>query len=372
MSTNRLYDAWFAWLVQVYSGQRVTWLRATATLVYGMYMAQSVHLSKIAAEVPGQAKLLSQERRLSRLLDNPHFQPQALYAPLVQWWLRWIGKTYGELVLVLDGTKVSANKQLLMVAVPLKRRALPVAWQWIEQKRGHSSTTEQLELLRSVQQLLPGGISVTVVGDSEFGSVALIRHLEEQWHWNYVLRQKSNNQVRVSSEAPWQNFDTLVTHTNADRFVRGGWLTSNHAKRTNLLAFWGKGQAECWLLASNLPTMGCILKMYEQRMLIEQMFGDFKGHGFNLEHTRLRHVDRLNRLVFCVALLYVWLIRTGLALDITGARTKVDRHDRRDLSLFQVGIRYVKRCIVNHAHFVVSLSPESLPEHSGVRWKTVR
>jgi hypothetical protein len=43
-------------------------------------------------------------------------------------------------------------------------------------------------------------------------------------------------------------------------------------------------------------------------MWIEEMFADFKGHGFDLESTQLRHFERLSRLTLAVAMLYVWLV----------------------------------------------------------------
>jgi hypothetical protein len=38
-------------------------------------------------------------------------------------------------------------------------------------------------------------------------------------------------------------------------------------------------------------------------MWIEEMFADFKGHGFDLESTQLRHFERLSRLTLAVAML---------------------------------------------------------------------
>ena len=60
------------------------------------------------------------------------------------------------------------------------------------------------------------------------------------------------------------------------------------------------------------------------------MFGDFKKHGFNLEHTMLRDFLRLSRLTLAVALLYVWLISIGSQTIRAGLRHWVDRSDRRD------------------------------------------
>lgn len=69
-------------------------------------------------------------------------------------------------------------------------------------------------------------------------------------------------------------------------------------------------------------------------MWIEEMFGDLKTHGFDLEKTHLRHFMRLSRLTLAVALLYVWLVAFGSHIIKTSIRYLVDRADRRDLSIF--------------------------------------
>lgn len=371
MSTNRLYDAWFEWLWQQFSKERVTRLRSLAALLFGMYMAQSVHMSKIACEIPGVAKALSTERRLTRLLDNRAIQPKRLFRAIAITWLQWCRQEYGRIVLILDGTKVSSNHQLLMVAVAVEKRAIPIAWTWMCSARGHSSRQKQLALLSRVQAMIPKRACVIVVGDSEFGAVDVLKHLDKVWHWQFVLRQKSNNSVRPAYGRKYRRFDTLVTHVGESRFWVRGRLTEKFAYRTNLLAYWGKGENEPWLLATNLPTAAAACAFYKQRMLIEQMFGDFKGHGFDLEHTRLRHFHRLNRLVLCVALLYTWLIRTGIEADITTESKQVDRNDRRDLSHFTIAIRWVKRLLINSKQVTVCLTPPTLPKRIPVT-QTVR
>ena len=42
-----------------------------AWLLTGIFLSKSVHLSRIADKIPGEATATSRERRLSRLLDNP-------------------------------------------------------------------------------------------------------------------------------------------------------------------------------------------------------------------------------------------------------------------------------------------------------------
>ena len=89
------------------------------------------------------------------------------------------------------------------------------------------------------------------------------------------------------------------------------------------------------------------LQAYSRRMWIEEMFGDLKGHGFDLEATMLRHAEKLSRLTLAVALLYVWSISIGTKTIRNSQRDQVDRKDRRDLSIFQIGLRFIERLLIN-------------------------
>ena len=77
------------------------------------------------------------------------------------------------------------------------------------------------------------------------------------------------------------------------------------------------------------------------------MFGDMKKHGFDLERTMLHTFQRLSRLTLSVAFLYAWLISIDTRTIHAGLRHLVDRKDRRDLSIFQIGLRFIQRRLVN-------------------------
>lgn len=55
-------------------------------------------------------------------------------------------------------------------------------------------------MLAYVRRLIPVGAAVFLVGDCEFGSVAVLRQLD-QWHWFYVLRQKADTGVWLSESS---------------------------------------------------------------------------------------------------------------------------------------------------------------------------
>lgn len=123
----------------------------------------------------------------------------------------------------------------------------------------------------------------------------------------------------------------------------------------NLLAHWAKEEKEPWLLDTNLPELPTALRFYKRRIWIEEMFGDLKDNDFDLESTMLHHLTRLSRLTLAVAFQYVWLISAGVKITHAGLRHLVDRKDRRDLSIFQIGLRFFERRLIKDFSFQLSL-----------------
>jgi hypothetical protein len=241
-----------------------------------------------------------------------------------------------------------------MVALAYRRRALPIVWTWVRAKKGHSSGSKQQALLAYVYQLMPTDAQVVVTGDSEFTP---LQALLEGWNWFYVLRQKGSHLIRCSKTGPWQRCDTLLSGPNQRRWLTQVQLTAQYQHTCNFLALWQKGEATPWLLATNLPCPRLTRLHYSRRMWLEEMFGDFKSHGFDLEATRLRHFLRLSRLTLAVALIYVWLVAFGSKAIKTGQRHLVDRNDRRDLSIFRIGLDLFNRFIINEQSFSIPSVP---------------
>jgi hypothetical protein len=364
MSINSLYDSWSQRIRQLFPGLRITRHRNLVWLLVGIYRSQSIHLSKIAGIIPGTAKQASATRRLRRFLASGVIQVRRWYRPIAQHWLQVQAAAHGEIRLILDGTKVGASHQLLMIAIAFRRRSLPIAWTWVRHPRGHSTARVQLALLSYVQGLLPEGAPVLVVGDSEFGSVKVLRKLQT-WDWKYVLRQKGKNLVQLSQQEGWQPFSQVIQRAGQKLWLGPGKLTARHAYMANLLAIWQPGEKEPWLLATNLPSLAAALRAYRRRAWIEEMFGDMKGNGFDLESTRLHSFIRLSRLTLAVTLLYCWLATTGVKSIKAGLRHLVDRKDRRDLSIFQIGWRIINRRLINGQPILIPLFPAVTSKVSG-------
>jgi hypothetical protein len=354
MPINHLYDTWKMRIMELRPGQRITQVRGFAWLIIGIYLSRSVCMSRVAGKIPGEAKLTSATRRLSRLLDNPAIRVRAWYEPIAREWLEAQFRSLGEVRLIVDGTKIGFGHQLLIICLAYRKRSIPIAWTWIKHVRGHSTAGKQLALLAYVRKLLPKGAAVFLVGDTEFGPVEVLRQLDS-WSWFYVLRQKTSTHVWLNEQPGWQDFGSFVQQAGQSVWLGRGYLAESQIYPVNLLAHWKIGEKEPWCLATNLPDPKMTLTYYARRMWIEEMFGDFKKHGFDLESTMLRHFLRLSRLTLAVALLYVWLISVGGRTIRDGLRHLVDRVDRRDLSIFQIGLRFIERRLTNDLSFRIPL-----------------
>jgi Transposase DDE domain len=355
MSVNALYATWFQFLSQLLPAERITRVRNLAALISGIAQSRSVFLSHIADHLPGKAKAPSLTRRLDRFLENHAFAAQLWYEPLACHLLSGCGSQQA-VVLILDGTKVGFYKQRLGVALATHHRALPLAWSWVAQRRGHSRAAQHLALLTQVQRRLPLGARVILVGDAEFGSGAVVKQLHV-WGWQYVLRERGRMSVRPHAEACWAPFRRLVTAAGQSIW-KAQWLCwEQHPVCTNLIAHWGRGEETPWLLLTNLPAKAAALHAYRRRMWIEEMFGDMKGHGFDLEGTHLQDADKLSRLTFAVFVLYLSLITRGVQVMRYGQRHLVDRRDRRDLSVFRLGWRMLQRHWHNGLELSIALNP---------------
>jgi len=342
MPINETYRTWKARICELRPKQRMTQVQNFVWLVVGIYHSHSVNLSRIAGKVIGAAKNVSTVRRLSRFLANQAIDVRRWYQPIAKAWLQSQFERVGEIRLIVDATKVGFGHQLLMVSLAYRCRAVPIAWSWVKYVRGHSTGKQQVSLLKYVKTLLPKGAPVFVVGDSEFGSILVLLQLE-QWLWFYVLRQKGNTGLWIDEKTDWQRMEDLVSQAGQRTWCPNAYLTEQHIHPVSALIHWQIGEKQPWCLATNLPDASLTLRYYRRRMWIEEMFGDFKKHGFDLETTMLRHAPRLSRLTLAVAFLYAWLLSVGSRTIRAGYRHLVDRKDRRDLSIFQIGLRFIDR-----------------------------
>ena len=322
--------------------ERITRIRNMALLIVGLHLSGAVHLGYIVRKWPVAGKTPSLVNRLHRFLVNPRVVVRQWYHPFaVHLGQQFAGR---QIRLVIDCTKIGFNYRLMTIGIAYKKRTLPLVWSVHRGRKGHTTVAQQLKLCRYVAQLLPKRTEVWLVGDTGFQSVHLLRWLCRQG-WHFVIRQQGRNKVSWTTQG-WIKISQLALKPGQTRYI--GWvrLTQKHnAGWFWLILHWQKGEDEPWYLVSDCAGQRNLIRLYKSRMWIEEMYGDMKGHGFDLEATHLDDADRLSRLVLAVCITFVWFITLGSWLVKRGLRHFIDHKSRRDKSYFRLGWDWVERCL---------------------------
>jgi hypothetical protein len=343
----RLYDQHLRRLRQLVPEERITRVRNLALLVSGLIQSGSVHLSHIARQWPTAAKLPSLENRLRRFLCNSRLSVPRLYRPVARRLLERFqvqgsaGRAGAAPIrLILDVTQVGPAARLLSLSLAYKKRALPLCWSVHRGVKGHVQAEHAITLLEQIRPLLTPDAQVWVLGDSGFGQIELMRYLRAQG-WHFVLRLHGHYSVQTSS-ADWVRLCDHRLREAETRALGRVALTAKHGYRgAHVVLHWAAGEEEPWYLASDQPLGRTMVRHYRVRMWTEELYGDLKGHGFDLEATHLRAPERLERLILGVCLAYTGLLVLGARVVKRGLRHLVDRKHRRDKSYFRIGWDYL-------------------------------
>ena len=97
-----------------------------------------------------------------RFLANPRVAAKRSCHPVGRR-LRHGCRRTATVVLLIDQSKVSERHQILVLAVRVGERALPLAWR-VQETRGAIGFVEQRAALESAARLLPAGITTVLMG----------------------------------------------------------------------------------------------------------------------------------------------------------------------------------------------------------------
>ena len=341
----RLYRKMLAEMEEFLPDARITRVRNMALLVTGLFLAESVHLASLAKKLSLSGRVASLTGRLRRFLKNSDVEASRFYRPVVRTLLSTF-EPWQEVHLLLDTTKVGFDHRVLTASLAYRKRALPLCWSIHAGRKGHLPVEEQIRLLRRVrnllEELIPEECAVWVMGDSEFGRVDLFRWMRDQG-WHYAVRASGQNQVHW--KGPWRKFGDIPLKEGQTRNVGPVRFTERHDyRKARLIMHWAEGGNEPWYLLSDRPVGRSTLRRYEKRMWTEEMYGDLKDHGVEVEATNLVHADRIDRLMLGVCWVYVWLLVLGSYVVKRGWRPMVDRRSRRDKSYFRIGREFIELC----------------------------
>lgn len=381
----RIHDALCKWVPVSDVRQR----RVLIELVVALVQQQSVALSELALSLGGVIQPLTQAAsrvtRLRRWLSNPKVDVWAMYEPLLEHLLHDARWRLRDVTVVIDGTMIFGDRlQVFRLSLLYACRAVPLVWLVLPSK-GLTTVAVLRPMFHQAARLLARHTrQVCLLADRGF----------RDWHWaalaselgwECLIRVPCNTYVTLQ-DGRCLRIDALGVRPGQRRYFQNVRLTQEACWVTNLSVTWTAGDAknppEILAVVSTRRANAARLRRYAQRMQIEASFYDDKSGGFDLDHTRLRDPQRVERLLLGVAIATLWCHELGQFCWQQGTRVwqLVDagysRRSGRELSLFQAGLRYLRWCLAHALHrlptFTARLAPCSFQPVSMPPPKSVR
>jgi hypothetical protein len=194
--------------------------------------------------------------------------------------------------------------------------------------------------------------------------------------WYYDIRTANNTYVTLK-DGRYCQIDELGVLQGQRGYFQDVLFTQDVKPCANLSLTWTDGDEKHApeLLAVVSDQLACRARLHEYgvRMATEESFRDDKSGGFDMANTRLMHADRLERLLLALAIAKLWCHELGEQVLENGetARRAIDPGPKRELSIFQLGLRWLQRCVSTQINqlstFQAHLSPLMLAPvtHSG-------
>jgi len=229
----------------------------------------------------------------------------------------------------------------------------------------HGSATIAFNKYRTVLEqalkLLPLHVNVTLLADRGFADTGLMAYCEEFLGWSWIIRAKKSFRIHRSGKRSAKIGNLQLKRGQAHCF-HGISVTDQKYGPFHLAIGKPMNSKEAWYLLSSEPTSRATFAEYGLRFDIEESFWDDKSNRFQLENSRLRNVEALNRLCFVLAVTTLFLVSQGTAVVESGQRRLVDAHWFRGSSYLKIGWRWVQQAAKKKWKLIERLMLSPLPD----------
>ena len=294
---------------------------------YGIVLAQCCGLTTVAAFL---AALLEERENTVRerlrewyrdAADKRGARRQELdvgscLAPLLRWVLAWWAADERRLALALDATSLGDRFVVLAISVAYRGCAVPVAWHVLPANRPGAWRPHWERLLASLAAGVPADWQVLVLADRGLYARWLFTAIQQQG-WHPFLRINLGGLVRPAGTDAFVPLRTLVARGGAWCGAVTCFASPQCQVACTLLARWGEGHRDPWLVLTDLAPSQAEVAWYGLRGWIEQGFKDLKRGGWQWQHTRMGDPARVARLWLALAVATLWAVSVGGEVDAT-------------------------------------------------------
>jgi len=324
------------------TGNQARHMNTLAAMITGIVQSKSCALSTMATKISTETQVASVEKKFGRFIQNENVSYELMFLPFITTILQQLAQS-GTLILAMDGSVTGRKCMTLMVSVIHNNRAIPIAWITVKGRKGHLSEDVHLELLDKVKPLIPEGTDVIFLGDGEFDGNRLQAAINNEENWKYVCRTAKNRLIYAEDDSYSLKEVHLVCGMCID--IQNVEVTADRYGPVLVIIWWGKEYKEPIYLVTNMDCAQEACRWYKCRFIIETFFSDQKSRGFNLQKSHLSSPKRVERLLIASCIAYIWIIYLGILAIKNKVLPEIHRRGRCDLSLFQLGLRYLERIL---------------------------
>jgi transposase len=227
-----------------------------------------------------------------------------------------------------------------MLSIAYKGIGIPLFWVVLNLD-GNSCADDRIDLLKRVVELLGTDRIEELLADREFIGTQWFRFLIEE-KIPFIIRVKQNSVVGIGENGgklPIGRLRKWLGRKKVINYPVNIWGLSLYVSVEKR-----KGAKEQMIVVSNFPFEEA-LRMYRRRWEIETMFGCLKTRGFRMEDTHITDPDKMEKVLFVLAIAFCWAYRMGDIQDRTQA-IEVKTHGRKARSLFREGLNLIRRAII--------------------------
>ncbi|HBY98257.1 MAG TPA: endonuclease, partial [Chloroflexi bacterium] len=169
-------------------------------------------------------------------------------------------------------------------------------------------------LLAALAGTIPDDWLVIVLADRGLYARWLDQQIRTQG-WHPFLRIAARGYFAPTGGA-FQPLKGLLTAEGQSWLGTGTCFQSPQAQlRGTLLASWGPGTSEPWLILTDLTPSEAQTAWYRLRAWIERFFKCLKRAGWHWEQTKMTDPARAERLWLAIAVATLWVIARGAEAD---------------------------------------------------------
>jgi hypothetical protein len=307
----------------------------------------SISLSKLANGIDTKAKKPSNVRMLQRYLYEYTWSLESI-SKLIMIYL----PIKDKYILLLDKTSWKFGRfeiNIMMLAVAYEGIAIPIFWSLLNDEQGNgkdgvSTEAERIALMEKFEKLFGFERILYICADREFIGFKWFKYLKDNKLKIYI---RIRNNAKLSHKGKSIQVKNLFNHLtindkmilSAPRFIYG------HKLYLSAILFVNDQKEPELLIIAAFQHDKQALLAYRKRWQIETMFKALKSNGFNLEDSHLESIKAIDKLLYLIALSFIWAYLNGIFLH-QKKPIKILKHGYKSISIFKLGFEHIQHYLL--------------------------